>query len=85
MVGTLRRAKPECLILLTSAHWGLDVQNLVDQCAEMTPPTLAKLWKLGSCWGIYAPSVPFWFLFGQIKRNPSRRAAPRSVLEKAAA
>ena len=46
---SFRRTKSEWYTLFTPAHWGLGVQNLVDKCAEITPPTWAKLWQLGSC------------------------------------
>ena len=31
------------LPFLPPGHWALCVQNLVDKCVEITPPTLAKL------------------------------------------
>ncbi len=37
---------PRGLPFLPSGHWALDVQNLVDRCAEITPPPWAKPWQL---------------------------------------
>ena len=36
------------LSFLPSGHWALSVQNLVDKCAEITPPTLAQPGRQGS-------------------------------------
>ena len=47
----LRPAAPKTrpCVLLAPAHWGLPRLKLAAFCAERTPPSAVKLWRLGSC------------------------------------